>query len=100
MAIHDDQVPSTIIACAPIVLSEVIATQLYAPRDQDGEDPLVTFQQTSPYESSYLTTSAGFSAETENMAVIQGSFMNNGQCTVSSTSAYNPFSLTAPTTQG
>lgn len=97
VAIHDNQEPSTIIACAPIVVSEVISTQLYSSRDQLDEDPLVTFQQASPYENSYLTTSAGYSAEADYVSVLQGAFMNNGQCTVPSTSPYNPFSLTAPT---
>ena len=96
IAIHDHEDPSIIIACAPIVVSEVISTRLYAPRDQEEEEPLVTFQQASPYENSYLTTSSAYSAVEDSVAVLQGAFMNNGQCTMSSTSPYNPFSLTAP----
>ena len=77
----------SIIACAPIVISESVETFQYPEFD-------VRISQSSPYENSTLVQSAGFKADSE-YTILSAAWMTSGLCPLTD-EVYNPLGVTAP----
>lgn len=77
----------SIIACAPIVVSESVETFQYPEFD-------VRISQSSPYENSTLVQSAGFKADSA-YTILSAAWMTSGLCPLTD-EVYNPLGVTTP----
>ncbi len=89
VAIHEENGGMPIIACAPIVVSEILFASEF-------DNNLLYMEQESPYENSSLTLSNGYPEGNPDVAIYEAVFMTNRLCPADA-DPYNPFGVTTTT---